>query len=360
VGQIITGVTSSSIGNYTFVNATVVNDTTQPIWIFHYPALALLTPDGELASPRYLSCNDAIFGFGHGATLNASGAFPNPPAMPAGSYVLFFTHGAGAVARYDFGGTSPGFPDIHVFPSAILNGFTSHAFDPWSGTAVWSIGNVSSVPFTFSAGDTLRVLAATGGAPVAVFPLAGLIIQPGKVMGITLPTLPPAPYLVEVTWTDPSAGSQLRRIGVRDHQQVDLHFPRGRNVPIGGNIEAIVGLQYAFIPGATPAPTYALAIGLSSASTVLPGGVLLPLAIDPLVLASLTDGIGGLLQNNTGVPPSVYVPFCPADRFMSPSILLNHPNIPALSGVVLRVAAAAYDPVSGAWGASQVAEISLQ
>jgi hypothetical protein len=164
--------------------------------------------------------------------------------------------------------------------------------------------------------------------------------------------------MVDVSWNDPAAGAQVRRIGLRDFHNVDLQFPRGRQVPLGGSIDAALALRYD--GPLIPTPVYALAVGAVPGSVVLPGGAVLPLGLDPLAVESVTTGLSGLLLGNVGGTSSVYVDFCSGLHFLSPTITLFHPNVPSLSGAILRVAAAVYDPINGQWGASQLAEVRLQ
>jgi hypothetical protein len=359
--QVLTIVSTQPVGtSATAVSASIRNDTTSPFYMMIYPYLFLVTSDGELVQPRYSVCSDVLSGVPAGGVLGTSIIVPDPPSTTPGSYVLFFPFGFGAVARLDVGTPSSGFPDIHVFPSSLGDGFRSHAFDIWGGSTYWSIANTSANAFTFAAGDRLTVEPAGGGAAVATVPLAGLTVAPGKVALIPLPTLPLAPYMVDVRWTDPTAGPQVRRIGVRDFRNVDLQFPRGRDVPMGGSIDAVLTLRYDGLPNPPVPPLYALAVGTVPGTTGLPGGAILPLALEPLVLESLNSGIFGLLASNVGTTGVIYVPFCTGFFFLSPIITLSHPNVPALSGTVLRVAAATYEPSYGLWGASQVAEIRLQ
>jgi hypothetical protein len=171
---------------------------------------------------------------------------------------------------------------------------------------------------------------------------------------------------VQTTWVDPASGVQVRRQGIQEFAtgEATVHFPGGRTVPVGGSLEAwCVFRNQLPIPFVAPNPhSYALMAGVQVGVTPLPGGNVVPLTIaDPLVVASLTNAAFGALTNNGGL--TVAAPIqgnAPVVGYVrADNIFLNHPG-PALSGTVIRIAAVAFEPVSGGWAATQLAEVTLQ
>ncbi len=95
--------------------------------------------------------------------------------------------------------------------------------------------------------------------------------------------------------------------------------------------------------------------------TIIAPNVVLPLVPDALSLGSIQNGIGGLLTGNVGVtvPFSFQLPGY-GGAATAGGIQINHPGILGLTGLTLRLAALAFDPVSGVAGASQPEFITLQ
>jgi hypothetical protein len=231
---------------------------------------------------------------------------------------------------------------------------------------------IERLPFanTAQVGRTVSVLLsvyAPGGAtPVGTTLLTSLPVPAQGVIQMPLPLqgVPPGPHTVEASWTDPGTGTALLvRHGIQLSAEpiADLHLPAGKVIPLGGSIPARLIVNR---PGSVTTPTwiFALAVGFQPGGTTLPGGSIVPLVFDPLVAGSLADGIGGLLTGNVGMTATIGAS-CGHGVTTFPGasgITLAHPNVPGLPGVTLRVAAVAFEPMTGTVAASQPEEITLQ
>lgn len=327
------------------------------------PRIFLLHPEGELITPLYAT---RISGAAPMIPSNVlSTEFVTvPPAGPgsSGSFVLYFPLGQGAVARLDVGVPTADWPEIHVFPRMVHMGFGTHraGFSFPLISAVWALANCGATTHVFTAGDSLEIRGSDGTAVLVTQSLAGIPVPAGGITEITLPIagFAPAPYLVRIAWDDPVAGPTVRTHGVRPLSGADLHLPGGKSIPFGGSTTARVNLESA---AATP-PAFALAVGVAPGNSVLPGGMLLPLDFDALVLASLANGLSGLLTGNLGVAIGPVGPcFCMSPTaWVSGPIGISHPGIPALGGAQVRVAAVGVDSVSGTIRATQGELLTLQ
>jgi hypothetical protein len=181
---------------------------------------------------------------------------------------------------------------------------------------------------------------------------------------LTLPVsgLPPDPFTVEVFWNDPAVGALTRSIGIHASTLGDLHVPGGRVVPLGGSIEAY--LEFSFPPGL--APLAALMIGTQPGSTPLPDNEVVPLVAEPLVLASLSGGLGSVLQGSPAFPIPLGFVFCGGycaptqlPGFILNGIHIAHPGA-AYSGMRFRLAGIARDVITGRLCATQGEDIVLE
>ena len=235
---------------------------------------------------------------------------------------------------------------------------------------MWELANTGSADHTFP-GGTLDLFTPGGTTPVATLGLAGITVPAGGVTRIALPLsgLTPGPYTVKVEWIDPGTGVTTRAshgIEASPSAYVDLHFPGGKLVPLNGSIPARITISGLCPPFTSfgqplgPLPSYALALGILPGSTQI-GSAVVPLVMDPFVRASVLHGLHGFLQNYSGVtvPLTAYCAH-QVDAFPAASgIVIQHPNLLAVSGLRLRAAVLALDS-KGTFAASQPEEITFQ
>jgi hypothetical protein len=268
---------------------------------------------------------------------------------------------AGAAARVDVGTASSVFPDIHVYPpdmpSAPAARRGHHVTFP---NAEWELANTGSASHTMTSAF-LDVFTPGGTVPIAGASLAGVAIPAGGVTRVPLPLAGPAgPYTVRVQWVDPAAGAQAVRHGIEASPStiMDLQLAAGSVVPVGGKIPVRVTMSGFPIRAISFTPTanifYAVVLTFLPGASPMPGGAVFAGSFgDPLVHASLTGGLGGMLTNNVGWAEirSVYCAHS-LDYIPEGTAEIGHHGIPALSGLELGVTAVAVDD-QGNWGASQ-------
>jgi hypothetical protein len=278
--------------------------------------------------------------------------------------VLLCPYGSGAAARLDVGAASAGFPDIHGYPTAVPHGPGGHhlAFPPGQGSE-WEFANTGSQPRVIS--PTVRIFTPGGSVPVASTTYRSLTVPAAGVTRVSLPLarLAAGPYTVQADWIDPGMpGPVTVRHGIElsTGTSVDLHLPGGAVVPRGGALPARFAVPRPSPRAPTPWP-YVLAVGYLPGTTSFPGGAIAPLALDPLVVASVLNGLGGLLTANVGntTAASVYCAHSLTYFPVATGIRIAHPG-PLLSGLRLRVGAIAIDPANNIVAASQPEEITLQ
>ena len=326
--------------------------------------LTLLQPDGDLIAPVLVGCGPVAVCLANGGKANLTYTAPASGPGSSGSFVLLCPHGSGAAARLDVGKASAVFPDIHCYPTAIPRGPGGHhvKFPTGSGSE-WEFANTAGKSHVIS--PTLKIFSPGGTVPVASTPLPSLTVPTNGITRVSLPLsrLAAGPYTVQATWFDPGTqGTISVRHGIQISSGIslDLHFPGGKVVPRGGSIPVRIA-----VPQGSPRPPtpwyYLLAAGYLPGSLPLPGGVIVPLALDPLVVASVTNGVGGLLTSNVGNTTSAGV-YCAHSVTYFPvatGISIAHPGA-VLSGLRLRMGALAINPGSGPDVASQPEEIVLQ
>jgi hypothetical protein len=333
--------------------------------------MRLLLGDGELASDALVGCGGVGEVWGPGGTGNFSFFVPASGRGSAGSFVLrlglrsLAGGEAVGVARIDVGAPTPAFPAIHMLPAGVRRNGTSHWVNP-AEAEQWEIASTGAQPHTFGAGDTVDVLLPGGIVPQARLQLAGITVASGGAARIALPLggLPDGPWSVRATWSDPAAGLRVVEHGivVGSEPLVDLQLPDGHRVPAGGGIAArlvVDGITFP-TPGEPPQP-FAAGLCLLPGSTPL-GAVQVPLAFDPVLSGSLANGLGGVLQNHIGMTAVVQV-FCAHRTWpyrVVEGIALRHPNVPAVAGLRLRMAAATFDFTRARFLASQPEWVTFQ
>jgi hypothetical protein len=347
------------------------NNTTVGIPFSAMPLLHLLQPTGELIVPEIVGCSPV------GMMVPPNGkqtiGFTAPAKGPgsAGSFVLLFPYGGGAVARVDVGKASAKFPDIHAYPVNTPFNLVGHQVKfPPNQVADWEFANTGGSTHRFASGQ-LSLFTPGGTVPVASLNLTGITVRAGGATRILLPLkgLTPGPYTVQVWWVDPGTNYLVVvRHGIvpASKTAIDLHLPAGRVVPWQGSISArvaISGFASTGRPPKWPNLGYGLLMGYLPGSSVLPGGAVLPLVPDPLVLASLNHGAWGVLSNHIGIAKTMST-YCAHQTWSMPvgtGIQIRHPNIVAISGLTLRVAAVATDlKLPNVFATSQPEEITFQ
>ena len=336
--------------------AVVANNTADGITYALGCSLNALTTDGSVTSIPLLSglsCDMMVFlapGTQHVLNFVA-------PAIP-GSYLLLFsgTYAGGrirACTRLDVGNPPSPRPEVFVYPTNIVTPAIAHAadfIDP--GQTPWEIANVGPSFQVFGPSDVIRILAPGGTTALANLPLGGIAIMPGGVVEFPLPLwlLPPAPYTVEASWLSPVTGLlRSSTHGIRPQSTgVDLHMIDGKDLRSGLPLRVnLVVTGPVAAPGSQA--VYALLLGFQPGTTVLPGGAVLPLSLDYLVIDCATGNLGGLLTNHIGALPAPAAPMFPS--FVGNTVI-SHPGQP-VGGVRLRVAAVVLDPTSGILDVSQ-------
>jgi len=341
----------------------LTNNTSTCIDLSRTNVLTLLQPGGELISPVLVGCGPvgtclvnggkAIIGFTPPATGPGS----------AGSYVLLCPHAGGAAVRLNVGLPGSGFPDIHAYPFAIPHGPGGHHIPFPPGAGSWEFANTASTARVIAV--KLQLFRPGRSTSVATSLLSALAIPANGVTRVSLPltAFAAGPYTVQAEWIDPGTSSTVTSrhgIELSSGTSVDLHFPGGRHVARKASITARIAVPRASPQAPAPWP-YVLAVGYQPGTTKLPGGSILPLAIDPLVVASVVNGINGILSSNVGATSSTSV-YCAHSVTYYPTatgIRIAHPG-PVLSGLRLRVGAIVIDPGTNAITASQPEEITLQ
>jgi hypothetical protein len=350
-GQTIT-LPAQPIAPGSTIAVTVFNNTGAPLDLPCGSALWMQQSDGSpILYPASNPC---------GSTLPPGGTLTEPFVLPAtgpGSNGSFVFRSHLAAIRIDVGSPSPGFTTIHANPYRISHNWLGHGVDFGGSEPSWEISNTSLLPHTFGAGDVVTIHAPGSSTALVTAALAGITVPPQLTIVGTLPlsTLGYGPYTVVMSWLDPGTNTMasLSHGIVEYGPDVDLRLKGGHLVPIGGSIPvefAITSFPYLL-------PTdYAVCLGVAPGSTSV-GPYTIPLVLDFLVMASLTDGIGGLLVNNVGTAPPSFAKWEPA---IISGITIQHHGVPGLSGVVVRAAAMAHQPISGYFGASQAENLIFQ
>jgi hypothetical protein len=355
-------------------NVAFTNNTTTQIPFSASPLLHLLQPTGELITPEIVGCLPVGMAIPPNGTATLSFTAPAKGPGSAGSFVLLFPYGSGAVARIDVGKASTNFPDIHTYPVNTPYNAVGHevTFPPNQATADWEFSNTGSSSFKFTSG-TLQLFTPGGTVQVASLNLNGISVPAGGATRIQLPLkgLTPGPYTVQVLWIDPGTKApMIVRHGIQPPSttNADLHFPGGRVVSWRSSISARVAMSGFPASGSPLNPTwpnlaYILLLGYLPGSSPLPGGDVLPLVADPLLLASLQHGAWGVLGNHFGLATTLSA-YCAHSTLSMPvgsGMQINHPNIPAVVGLTVRVAVGAVDlKTPNAFAASQPEEITFR
>jgi hypothetical protein len=326
--------------------------------------LTLLQSGGELIAPVLVGCGPVGSCLVNGASTTLTYTAPASGPGSSGSFLLLCPYGSGATARLDVGTANPVFPDIHAYPARVPHGPGGHhlPFPPSSGS-MWEFASTASQPRVIS--PILSIYTPGGFMPVASTGFPSLTVPANGVMRVALPLtgLAAGPYTVQADWIDPGTNGPIsvrHGIELSSGVSVDLHLPDGRFIPHRGSIFArFTVTQTALRPPV--AWLYVVAVGYQPGTMTFPGGVIVPLALDPMVVASVQNGIGGLLSGHIGTTTSASV-YCAHSVTYYPvatGIRFTHPG-PVLSGLRLRVGALAFNPAAGADAASQPEEIVLQ
>jgi len=160
----------------------------------------------------------------------------------------------------------------------------------------------------------------------------------------------------------------IERHGIQPQatRSVDLHLPAGKVIPWGGSVSvgvAMGGFPPTGWPPTWPNLVYGVLLGYLPGSSPLPGGAVLPLVADPLLLASLNHGAWGVLSNHVGAA-TVLSAYCAHSTLSIPAgsgIQIRHPNLTAVYGLTVRMAGVAVDlKQPTAFAASQPEEITFR
>lgn len=352
------------------ITATVFNDTGVALsYSSGYSAkqsctLRIVRHTGELVShpvvPGQLC--DLLLSLYSGQSVQLPLIAPTDP----GSYSVVFVRGARGAARLDVVAPTPNAQELSFYPSRIQWPQQAHQADFQNPQSTpWEFANVGADTHTFASGDRIELYPPGGGILAASLDLTGVQVLPGKVTTVTLPLsgLAPGPYTVRAIYYDRGAGSSVvTRSGVQVlGSRVDLHMQGGHDLVRGTPLRVAVSLTEFPPPGPYGAdPFYAVMVGFQPGTTPLAGGIELPLVLDGLAVASITTQLGGLLANNVGQVPNEFGPSTLFYEGATGNITMAHPNVPALTGLILRMAAVGVDASGSVWGASQPEEFVLR
>lgn len=315
---------------------------------------------GELASALFVPGQpcDAIWGLSPGQTQVWQILAPDAP----GSYVVTFDpmFGLRAVARLDVNVPTPNAQQLTFFPKGIHFPQSAHQMDYSDPSSrPWQFCNVGASSHMLTSGDRIEITQPGSSAVIRTLDLSGVTVMPGLATDVYLPVagLAPGPYTVIASFFDPGVGGVVStRSGIQaTGSLVDLHRLGRRELAPGETVELGVTMINFPTPNDTP-PFYFLMLGGMPGSTPLPGGKVLPLAVDGLMRASLAGIIPGLANNIGTVPNEIPVPIFYHGTVRA---TMTHPAIPAASGLVLRVGVLGLDAGLTVWEASQPEEILL-
>jgi hypothetical protein len=324
--------------------------------------LVLMQLTGDLIAPQIFGCGSVSWYPAPGQPIVLVYTVPVSGPGSSGSLVLLCPYASGAAARIDVVAPAASFPDIHTYPTRLPHGPGGHHIGPpFAAGNDWEFANTAAVPHTIT--PIIDVLAPGGSVPLAST-AAALVVPANSVARTTLPLagLPAGPYTVRVQWFDPGLGATTtvsHGIEVSSgFSSVDLYFPGGKRIPVGGSTPASFTMQGS---GSTTW-SYLFCVGVLPGSTQLPDGHLVPLVPDPLVAACLQDGVGGLVSGYAG---STTVQFTWCAHGIQPwaigaGVSIAHPNGPGVSGLTAHAAVVGFDPATQAWAASQPEELTLQ
>ena len=351
-----------------FVQGSLFNDREGLIFYVRDCEVRTLRHSGEhyhvstnYASPRTVlvaEC-DQVLAVSPGETYTF---FFDAPSDP-GSYTVVTSDLDRAAARLDVVAATTAAQDVCFYPTGVWLPQGAHEVDfALPSNSPWEFANTGSTAHVFGAGDRIQLFTPGGTTPVASVGLGGVTVPAGRVTEVALPLggLDPGPYVVEASFVDASAGPVVTRSGVqpRGAGGVELHMYGGREFAPGEQVEMAIAVT-GFSPTG-PDPFYFMLVGLQPGTTALPGGIELPLVFaDPLVGASVHNGIGGLLVNRIGRVSNVNLTGNPFFAGGVDGIGFTGPPFPSLSGLVLRVAVLAVDPAVTVWAASQPEELTL-
>lgn len=321
------------------------------------PGLYLLSKSGELEHP-FLISSDLVYSLGPGESFDIPFEIPLSGPGSSGSHVLLLDSAPRVLTRVDVGVPDAEFPALHAWPERMPKLFWSHSarFD---GTDVWEIGNASDHDHVLTSSDFVEVRSADNQLSAYVT-LEGVAVRSGRTARVPLPLegLPPGPYTVQMVWTDPDTGS-LERVhhGIQWDSRVNLHVPGGRDVPVGGETTIHVACREFF----ETEPLYVVALGLLPGTTPFPAGTFLPLAPDTVLVQSLANGLGGLLQNYIGETQQ-FTEFYGWNGGYSTAegITLAHPSDTTPVQMELRLAAFAFEPETPDFAVSQMELIRFE
>jgi hypothetical protein len=329
--------------------------------------VTMMQPTGEVIAPELVGCGPISICLAAGQPFPVQYTTPAAGPGSSGSFVLLCPYGSGACARIDVGAPSPAFPDIHTYPTRMPHGPGAHHLPVIpSGAPEWEFSNTAAQAHAIV--PTISILAPGGTTPLATASPA-LVVPAGGVVRTSLPIagLAPGPYTVSVQWFDPGLSAVTTvmhgiEISPATGASIDLHLPGGKQVPFGGSIPARFAVRDPGNPWVPATWSYLLCAGVLPGSTPLPGGAIAPLVADAAVLASITNGINGLLLNNAGVTVSqgAYCAHAVHSWAVATGMGIAHPNIPGLSGAGARIGVVAYDPAGATWIASQPEDVTLQ
>ena len=355
-GQTLTVTSAQPALAGSLVTAVLNNGSGQVLtWIGN--PLHLLTGTGELAQGVPFG-SDLAFALSPGGTFNFSFMLPSTGPGSDGSFLLRFSGGLGgsAIARLDVGTPDPLFPPLHAYPARYPSRFQGHGVD-FAGPQAdeWELANSSAFGFSYSVGDRIDIVVPGGSSPLASFDLSGMSIAARSTLRIPLPLTGLAP----VTYTVRSffSGSSTTH-GIQNDPRIDLNLPAGRNMPIGGALPVQLHLS-DFTAGL---PQYALIVSFQPGFFIAPDGTAVPVdPSDPLVPVSVLTGLGGLIVNGVGTALPFIAPPLPfyTGNSVADGVSMNHPG-PMFSGFTIRFCGIGFDPMTGAFGASQPEEVILQ
>ncbi len=295
--------------------------------------------------------------------------------LGVGHYFVEVLGGPGspsAVGRLTVGGPGTPAPAFLFRQSGGLS-----LYEPSTGSPSLRVSNGTPTPLTLTNICWNATTPASGVVLGAgVFAPSVVTIPAGQSVDFAWPAAALAPTgqtrELHSMWFDAAQNliSPVNEIGPQQppaHLAAELYFPRGRTVPLGGFLPLFVESLATVLPGGVMTSTgqdaFALLFSLSPGAIPLPGGAVLPLAPDALLIATVTGALAPWVTGSPGLTLPAHQTSILIPRQGTLGIAnLYHPG-PAVSGAVVHVAGVAFSssfPPGNVWQSSPLRTLVLQ
>ncbi|MEZ5967307.1 MAG: hypothetical protein R3F56_25950 [Planctomycetota bacterium] len=334
--------------------------------ILSRPPLFLLRPgSGELIGPTMVDAYPVGESLPPGRQIAFTFTAPAIGAGSQGSLLLLAdlgnnVSGGQVVGQLDVGAATV-VSRTHLFPTYIAGDDLGRII---RNEAILSLANSDAVARTIANGQA-QLFAAGVATPIATLSLAGLTVDKYSARRVAFDTraLADGAYVVRAAWTDPVTGIPVQAthglLKSVSAPAVALDFPDGKVLRPGATRVEARAVGVYFSSAGMPAMSYAFVLALQPGSTPFAGS-LVPFVADDLVLASLQNGVGGVLANHVGAATwtSVRRGHGLRDLLGVGGISVGHPNLARIRNLRVRGALVLFG--SGGFGASQAEELVFQ